>query len=516
MASVHEVELLAEVGVMLLLFTIGLELSLGKLMEMRRLVLVGGGAQVGLAIVAGGLAALALGLPMNSAVFIGFLVSLSSTAIVLKVMQERGEMGGPHGPPTLGVLVFQDLIVVPMLLMIPLLAGQAQDPIKELGMFVIKAIGIGLLVWFGARRYVPMALVRVVRLRDPELFLMTLLMLGLGIALLTAQAGLSLALGAFLAGLVVSESDYGHHALSMVMPFRDVFTSLFFVSVGMLMDAGFFAAHLPQVLIGAALLIAIKALLTGGASLLAGTTVAAAAGAGIALAQVGEFSFVLAQAGMDAGLMDDEGRQYFLAISVATMAVTPVLVALAGGWGRKIASIPFLKTQFAEREDDIDAPFSPLGHLLVVGFGANGHAVWELAQRQGIPCRVLETNPDTVRRERANGVDIHFGDASREDVLHHAGLDKALALVVTVPAASATQHVVAAAKAACPDIPVVARTPFFTEGETLRELGAEHVVVVDREASVALITRILKLTRATPQEIAEETLWVRRHEDYDA
>nr|CRH04308.1 Putative glutathione-regulated potassium-efflux system protein kefB [Candidatus Magnetococcus massalia] len=508
--SVEEVELLAEVGVMLLLFTIGLELSLDKLLEMRRLVLVGGGVQVGLSVLVAAGAALLLGQPANVALFIGFLVALSSTAIVLKMLQERGEVGSPHGQPTLGILIFQDLIVVPMLLMVPLLAGQAEDPLQEMGLFVVKALAIGLVVWFGARRVIPMVLLHVVRRRDPELFLLSLLLLGMGIALLTAEAGLSLALGAFLAGLVVSDSDYGHHALSVVMPFRDVFTSLFFVSVGMLMEMAFLLDHLPEVMVGALILLVTKTLLTTGASLMAGTTLAAAAGAGLALSQVGEFSFVLAQAGLTAGLLEHDSYQYFLSAAVVTMAITPVLSGSAGRWGRAIASLPMLRNRFATREETASSsPTSQRNHLLIIGFGANGRAVWQMAQRRGIGYTVLETNPDTVRRESQAGVEIHFGDASRADVLRHVGLQHAQAVVVTVPSAVATRHIVEAAKRECPAVPVVARTPYQTEGEALKALGAEHVVEVDREASVALITRILTLCGRNQDEVEIETANIR-------
>ncbi|MBF0446053.1 MAG: cation:proton antiporter [Magnetococcales bacterium] len=266
-SSIKEVELLAEIGVMLLLFTIGLELSLEKLVEMKRAVFLGGGVQVGLTVAIGCGIAWILGYSPNHSIFIGFLVTLSSTAIVLKILQEQGEVGTAHGGASVGILIFQDLIVVPMLLLIPLLAGKAENPLLEMAIFLLKFAAIGLALWFGARRLIPAVLFMIVKKRDPELFLLSIIVIGLGIAWLTALAGLSLALGAFLAGLIISESEYGHQAFATILPFRDIFTSLFFISVGMLLDVGFLWIHFPLVMVGTLSVILLKTLLAGGGCL---------------------------------------------------------------------------------------------------------------------------------------------------------------------------------------------------------------------------------------------------------
>ncbi|MBF0625932.1 MAG: cation:proton antiporter [Magnetococcales bacterium] len=503
-SSVKEVELLAEIGVMLLLFTIGLELSLNKLVEMRRAVFVGGGLQVGLTVSMAGALAWILGQEANRSLFTGFLVALSSTAIVLKVLQERSDMGAPHGGPTVGILVFQDLIVVPMLLLIPLLAGQAEHPLQELLLFLFKFMLIGLTLWYGARRLIPAILFRIVRLRDPELFVLSVIVIGLGVAWLTGVAGLSLALGAFLAGLIISESEYGHQAFATILPFRDIFTSLFFISVGMLLNAGFLWTHLPSVLATTLAVIVLKALLAGGSAYLSGTGFTGAVGVGIGLAQIGEFSFVLAKEGLADGLLSETAYQFFLAVSVMTMAVAPTLVGRAGWVGRELARFPLFRRLAVGGGSAIPQDALLRDHLLIVGLGENGRAAVGLARRRGIPYLVLETNPETVRREKSAGINVEFGDASQDAVLRHAGLLSARALLITVPVASAARSIVAAARHLHADLPIVARASFLSEVSELEELGADHVVAMQLEASIKLCGRVLEAFGASPEEIAED------------
>ncbi|MBF0456012.1 MAG: cation:proton antiporter [Magnetococcales bacterium] len=499
-SSLKEVELLAEIGVMLLLFTIGLELSLGKLIEMKRAVFLGGGLQVGLTVLVVFISALVLGYGANQALFFGFLVTLSSTAIVLKILQERGEVGTTHGGAAVGILIFQDLIVVPMLLLIPLLAGKAENPLLAMALFLFKFLVIGLILWYGARRLVPAILFRIVKKRDPELFLLSIIVMGLGIAWLTAMAGLSLALGAFLAGLIISESEYGHQAFATMMPFRDIFTSLFFVSVGMLLDAHFLWANLPWVMLATLSVIFLKALMAGGAAYFSSVGFAASIGVGVGLAQVGEFSFVLAKAGVAEGLLSAPAYQFFLAVSVMTMAIAPTLVAYGGRMGRKISHFPVFHALAVGRDNTRTREKSLTDHLMIIGLGENGHAAVQLACRRGIDHVVLETNPETVRREKAAGINIQFGDASQETVLKHAGIMQAKTLLVTVPDAAATRKIISAANHLRPDLPIVARASFLGEVSELQALGADHVVSMQLEASVALCERVLILFGATEEE----------------
>ncbi|MBF0381449.1 MAG: cation:proton antiporter [Magnetococcales bacterium] len=508
-SSITEVELLAEIGVMLLLFTIGLELSLEKLVEMKRAVFIGGGMQVGLTIAAGSSLALVLGFPINQAIFLGFLLALSSTAIVLKVLQQRGEIGSAHGKTAVGILIFQDLIVVPMLLLVPILAGRTEDPLMELVHFVGKFLLIGLLLWFVSHRLLPSLLFRVAKLRDQELFFLTIIVVGLGVAWLTSMAGLSLALGAFLAGLIISRSEYGHQAFASIQPFRDIFISLFFVSIGMLMNVSFFAANLLPVLgvtLGLVLLAAILASVSAYAS---GLGFASAVAVGISLAQIGEFSFLLARSGVSEGMLSTDLYQFFLAVSIVTMAATPVLIAHAKWIGRKLAHIPGFRRLAVGRETGSAQRKAMRDHLIIVGYGENGRDMAQLARRQGIHSLILETNPETVRGELAAGALIFFGDATQETVLRHAGIQHARALLVTVPQISTALRIVENAHNQHPDLTIIVRTSFLSEMAVLKEKGADHVVAMHQEVSDAICRETLQAMGISEEKIGADLKWLR-------
>src|SRR5881398_587257 len=324
-SDVHQVESLAEVGVILLLFTIGIEFSLSRLREMGRQVVIGGGAQVLLTVGLAAAVAAALGLAWPVAVLVGFLVALSSTAIVLKGLADKGEIDTPHGRLATGVLIFQDLCVVPMMLVLPYLAGGSGGG-AGVAWALIKAglVVAGVLVL--ARTVVPRALSEIVKTRSRELFLIAVILVGTLTALGTAAAGASLALGAFLAGLVISESDYGHQAMAELLPFRDVFISLFFVAVGMLVQVEFLLEHPALALGGVAVIMGGKALLAAVGPVVMGYSGRVALLAGLAVSQIGEFSFVLAREGQTTGLLSAPLYQTFLAVAVCTMLLTPFLI----------------------------------------------------------------------------------------------------------------------------------------------------------------------------------------------
>src|SRR5438477_613791 len=335
-SDVHQVESLAEVGVILLLFTIGIEFSLSRLREMGRQVVIGGGAQVLLTVGLSAAVAAALGLAWPVAVLVGFLVALSSTAIVLKGLADKGEIDTPHGRLATGVLIFQDLCVVPMMLVLPYLAGGAGEG-AGVAWALIKAglVVAGVLVL--ARTVVPRALSEIVKTRSRELFLIAVILVGTLTALGTAAAGASLALGAFLAGLVISESDYGHQAMAELLPFRDVFISLFFVTVGMLVHVGFLRDHPVLALAGVAAIMGGKSVLAALGPAVLGYSGRVALLAGLAVSQIGEFSFVLARQGRGTGLLPEGLYQTFLAVAVLTMLVTPFALQSgpAAGAGRR-------------------------------------------------------------------------------------------------------------------------------------------------------------------------------------
>lgn len=497
--AVHEVEILAEVGVVLLLFTIGLELSIGELVRLRKSVLVGGGAQVLFTIAAFGTLAWGLGLAVPQAVFVGFLAALSSTAIVLKTLQQRAEMDSVYGRVSLSVLIFQDLVIVPMMLLIPFLASQGGEGGGSSLSFLwptLKGFGMVALVFFLARKVVPKLLHRIVQTRSRELFLISTLSMCLATAFLTWQIGLSLSLGAFLAGLIISESEYSLSALEGIMPFRDVFTSLFFISVGMLLDVGYVAANLPPVLGATLAVLGLKALMAALAAYLLGFPLRPALMVGLALCQVGEFSFVLAKAGKLEGLINADGYQLFLAASIMTMALTPPLISLAPRVAEWVRALPLFarmaKRPFEQEMDQAcDGHACIADHLVIVGFGVGGKHLARAAKSFGIGYRVVEMNPDTVRNSAAEGEPIIFGDASQAAVLEHVGAQNARVLAVVVSDPASIRRITDSARKLNPALHIITRTRFLSEMEPLLELGASDVIPEEFETSVEIFTRVM-------------------------
>ena len=486
--AVDEVEIFAEIGVILLLFVIGMELSLEELQRLKKPVFVGGAAQVLLTIAVLELPFMIYGVGLGKAIFIGFLAALSSTAIVLKLLGEKAQLGAPHGRISLGMLIFQDVAVVPMMLLIPLLAGNADNPWLSMGELLLKAALVGAVLLVAARKVIPRVLEAAIRTRSRELFLMTTLGLCFAIALLTSSVGLSLSLGAFLAGLIMSESEYSHSALEGVLPFRDVFTSIFFVSIGMLLDPAFVLTHLPQVLGLAGAVLVLKTVLAAMAGRLLGYPWHVAVLGGLCLCQIGEFSFVLAGVGMGNKLLSPMEYQYFLAVAILTMAVTPFLIAAVPAISTRLVKLmpPGLKAEppKAEQEDLHD-------HLVIAGFGLGGHHLARAAKAAGIKYVILEMNPDTVRRERDRGVPIMYGDASQAAVLEHINVAKARILAVVISDPAAIGRIVATARAQNPALHIVVRTRFVSEIEPLMQLGAQEVVAEEYETSVEMFIRVL-------------------------
>jgi monovalent cation:H+ antiporter-2, CPA2 family len=504
-ADVHQVESLAEVGVILLLFTIGIEFSLSRLREMGRQVAAAGGAQVGLTVTLAGAVALLTGLTWQVALVLGFLVALSSTAIVLKGLADQGEIDAPHGRLATGVLVFQDLCVVPMMLVLPFLAGRASGGaiglLIALGKAVLVVIGVLIL----ARSVVPRVLALIVQTRSRELFLIAVILIGTLTALGTAAAGASLALGAFLAGLVISESDYGHQAMAELLPFRDVFISLFFVTVGMLVQAGFLRDHPALALGGVAVIMGGKTLLAAVGPVAMGYSGRIALLAGLAVSQIGEFSFVLAREGRGAGLLADGLYQTFLAVAVLTMLVTSFL--LQGGSAvvdRLARVIPIGRLLPGLRHAVMVAGDQPLSdHVIVAGYGLNGRNLAAALRSIQAPYLIVELNAQTVQQARARGEPAFYGDATREEILRALGVERARMLVVAISDPTATRRMVRVARGLNPRIHIIARTRYVAEIPELTRLGADSVIPEEFETSIEIFARVLAHYHVPRSEIDE-------------
>jgi monovalent cation:H+ antiporter-2, CPA2 family len=410
--AVHEVEILAEIGVVLLLFTIGIEFSLQNLLQIKRAVLLGGSLQVAFTIGTVFLLLKQRGWVSNEAVFIGFLISLSSTAIVLKLMQERGEMESPQGRMALAILIFQDIAVVPMILFTPLLAGASGEIGKSLLLLAGKGIGVLIFVYISTKWLVPTFLYQIARTRSRELFLLSIVAICFAVALLTSFMGLSLALGAFLAGLIISESEYSHQALGNILPFRDVFTSLFFVSIGMLLDIKPIMENPGQILLLVITVIALKTILCGLAIGILGYPLRTMIIGGLTLSQIAEFSFVLSKAGLSYNLLDQQTYQTFLAVSIISMVASPFLIMLAPRLADKVMTWPLPERIKAGITASSNLPDKIAGehledHLIIVGFGINGRNVARSAKVTGIPYIVIEMNAETIKNEQLKGQPIY-------------------------------------------------------------------------------------------------------------
>lgn len=491
-SAVHEVEILAEVGVVLLLFTIGIEFSMEEFVRIKRSILMGGGLQVAITVLVVSFVFQRFGLAIGRSVFIGFLISLSSTAIVLKILQEKAQIESPHGQNTLAILIFQDIAVVPMMLMIPFLAGAGES--AQASLLLLKGIGIVLLVMAAAKWVVPQVLYQIARTRSRELFLLSTLTVCFGVAFATYGAGLSLALGAFLAGLIISETEFSQETLGNIIPFRDVFTSLFFVSIGMLLDFGFLIQHPAQILLIGAAVMTLKTLIGCFAVLLLGFPLRTGILTGLALSQVGEFSFILFMEGANYGLLTGAHYQLFLNVSVLTMGMTPFIIAWAPKVSEAAARVPLpgvLKAGFGKDASGTPAKDKLKNHLIIVGYGFNGKNLALTAKMTSIPYVVIEMNPETVKRERKKGEPIFYGDASSEEVLESVWIEDARVLVVVISDPLATRRIVAVARKSSANLFIVARTRFVTEMAHLSSLGANEVIPEEFETSVEIFSRVL-------------------------
>lgn len=514
-SDTEQVEVFAEIGVVLLLFVIGLELSLAQLEELRRVFFVGGGVQSALTIAAAAGVALALGVGPPRAVFLGCVVALSSTAIVLKLYDDRQETEAPHGRVSLGILLFQDFLIVPMIVVVPVLAGAVPASSGALAIrFGGALVAVGA-VFAASLWLAPRLFERIARTRVREAFVLGSLVACLALAWLTHALGFSLALGAFLAGIIVSETEYGHQVVADVAPFRELFASLFFISIGMLVDlsaawdAGVAVLLLAlAILVGKALIVAVAVAAVG---LPSRTQVLAALG----LAQVGEFSFVLMEVGRQYGILGGERYQLLLAAAVLTMIATPLLVRVAP----RLAEVwerwrPAVGTAVHSPGRTKSAAEALSDHVLIVGFGVGGRLLARVLHDAGIRYLVLELNASTVRQAGRDGHPMLYGDASRRDVLHAAGIERARVVVFVVSDPAAVRRSVALARAANPGVHIVVRTRRVQEIDELRRLGADDVVAEEFETAIEVFTLVLEHYHV-PRNVVRAQTRLLRGEGYE-
>lgn len=510
--SMHAIEALAEVGVVLLLFTIGLEFSVSRLVKTFRRVALGGALQVGLTVATTFTVARLVGQTSTASLFYGFVVALSSTAIVLRALAERQELDAPHGRFVVGTLIFQDLCVVPMVLIVPLLGSSTSGPaaFASIGFALGKAVLVVAGTLLVARVIVPWILRVVAQSRSREVFLLAVLGLCIGIAWLTSAAGLSLALGAFLAGVVVADTEYGHRAMGDMLPLRDVFLSVFFVSLGMLFDIRVVLRNPLLVIVMLTMFLVVKALIASLAAIAARMPARVAWLAGVGLAQFGEFGFVLARLGEQSGVVTEAQTSPLLAAGILSMIVTPILIRIAprfDGGARLFASL--------ERKSDpagaTDVPSAGLrDHIVIIGFGVAGRFAARAVAAAGLRYTILELNADTVLFARKQGEPILYGDATSAETLTHVHIEDARAVVVLMNDPEALRRVIVTTRSLAKDVPLLIRTRYLAHRKELLALGATEVVAEEVEAGVEVISRLMTWLDVPQEDIDRKVAELRR------
>ncbi|QDH81582.1 potassium transporter KefB [Echinicola soli] len=512
------VDVLSEIGIILLLFVIGMEFSLKSLMSIKKAVFVGGSLQVTLTILAATITSYFFGFDWNVSVFFGFLLALSSTAIVLKLLQETGQVNNLSGKTILAILIFQDIIIVPMMLFTPMLAGESDNVLLSLFFMAIKGGLVILFTILSAKYLIPQLLFWVAKTRNEELFLLSIIVICFSVAFLTSLLGLSLGLGAFLAGLIISESEYSHHATGKILPFREIFLSFFFVSVGMLFDVTFLFSHI-EIILGILLLVLVfKFVMTIIAVRSIGIDFKEAFIIGFSIFQIGEFSLLLAKEGVEIGLIDQNQYQYFLAVSILTMAITPFVLKNREKLAFKMLDAPLpqrLKTHLATPIGNISMANMEgeeiSDHLVIVGYGLNGRNLSKAAKRAKIPYAIIEMNPETVRTEGEKGEPIIYGDASNEMVLKHVNIHLSRVVVIAISNSDATKSIITAIRLLTQNASIIVRTRYVNEIAANLSMGANEVIPEEFETSIEIFTRVLNKYLIAKDDIEDFTEEVRSH-----
>ena len=507
-SATEEVEVLSELGVALLLFEVGLELSLSYVRQWARTVLVAGGLQVSGTLLCVAALAMALGIPPGQSIFYGMLAAMSSTAIVTKTYADRAELDSAQGRSVISILLFQDLCVLPLILLLPVLAGLEGADMGAVGMEFVRGLAIIAALVIGGQFIVRKTLDRIVLFRDRELFTLCVGFFGIGTAVVSAWAGFSLAIGAFIAGLVISESEYGLQALSDVLPFRAVFSGIFFISTGMLLDVPVVVAQLAVLVPVLAVVFAIKLLLVTVSVRAAGGILTTALISGLSLAQIGEFSILIASLGLPLGLFRDGDYQLFLSTAALSMMATPFLIRRARSIAERIALSG--KESHGLASTDADSTDEMSDHTIIVGYGVAGRYLARVLDAAGIPCMVIEHDANLVRRARGDGLPVTFGDGTQPAVLKHVGARRARIIVFAISSPTEERRGVNVARDLNPTAQIVVRTRYTDSIDELMSLGATDVVVEEFEVSIELFAKALESYRIPINRIWQEAATVRK------
>ena len=495
---------LSELGVVFLLFIIGLEFSIEKFSAIKHYALIGGILQVTLTTALVTLLGLALGLPLNSAIFLGFLVAFSSTAIVMKIMQQKHLNHSVQGRVTLGILIFQDIAVIVVILITPLLGGQSIE-LHTFPELIIKIIGVVILIIIGSKWFIPLALKDAAKTKNRDLFMLLTLFICMGTTFATSLIGIGPELGAFLAGLLISKTEYSHQTLGYVQPFQDVFMSLFFISIGLMVNLHLFLYNIGIILVLTAIILVIKftaTLLTGKVLKLPNRISITIA---ILLSQIGEFSFVLAREGMSYGLMTKEFFSIFLGVSILTMSVSPFLQKLTPQITRLLGRISYFQEdeELKTLPEELSEAQPITDHVILVGMGHVGKQMTKACNQFHVPILAVDMNPIVVEQQQNLGVPIIYGNASNENVLKQLRVTSAQCIVISASTYEGTLKTIDAARRLNPDIHIIVRTKYLKNIEEVIEAGADEVIPKEFETSILMFTRIMDYYNKDMDEIAD-------------
>lgn len=508
--SPHEIEVMAEIGVIILMFTIGLEFSLNHLIKIRKIVFLGGFLQLLLTAGITMFFAMMYGLGWQASLFVGFLTALSSTALVLKILQEKGEVTSNYGRTVVGILVFQDIIVIPLMLLTPMLGGLTTHIGKEMFILSVKSIGIVALVFVGNKWIMPKVLHMIALTKNKELFLMSILLVCLAIALLTSEMGMSLAFGAFLGGLMISRSEYSQDAFSHVLPFRDTFTSFFFVSIGMMLDLSFVFDHILLIAATVLLVLIIKSFVAAGTAFLLGHTFRGTIVVGLALAQIGEFSFILAKTGQTYSILTGFYYQLFLSVTIMTMVASPLLIMISKPLATLMLQLPIpkllIRGLFPLHE--IDVP-EMQGHIVLIGKDSRSLNLSRMARHMKLPYISIVFDPADVRRRQLKGESVIYGDALNEPILRKAHTHTAEIVVISIGETITALGIIEKVRDINQHAHIIVRSKYVSNIEDFYHMGANQVIPEEFETAIDLFELVLKKLLLPKDEIEEAISHIR-------
>jgi len=482
------IQFMAEIGVAFLLFTIGIEIQFSRFLKNLSEIFLSGGLQILCTFIVGMLIGLAMQLSLNQSIFVGFILTHSSSALILKLLKDRSDEDSPQGKISIGVILSQDLMGVPMMLMIPFLAGGSGPDALMIVWKMLKSILIIVVILSAARYVIPFMLERLVSMNMRDVLVITSVVVAMGIAWITESLGLSLAIGAFLAGMALSDTDFTHQIISDINPFRAVFLSVFFVSLGMILDVNFLREHTGYILLVSLCIILIKAAIVFGLVKLLRYPLRVALLSGVMLAQIGEFSFVLASQGLHQNIISGFVYQGFIGASVLTFIATPLLVSLTYYLLAKKSIAEGIPLTEKSRQIQLS------NHAIICGLGLNGKNLIKVLKNTGINYVIVDLNFKHIKEAKAKGEkNIIWGDASNAEILKHAGIDSARVLVIAISDRFLTKRCLDIAKSIKPDLHVIVRTKYVADIDELVKLGADNIIPEEYETSIQILSRVLRM-----------------------